>query len=126
LYGAEEELALEHDRIEALAIADRSQAARQAWLRRHPPRRTPAQPEQNDVVFAALEAACAYCGKPMAVADAARYRAAAAGIARSAPMAGGYALLSPLPAMPHDASPCASWGQVAVTSKWVVYEKATS
>jgi hypothetical protein len=62
-----EELALEHGRIEALAIANRSQAARQARLRRHPPQRNSAKPEQNDVAFTALEAACLYCGKPMAV-----------------------------------------------------------
>lgn len=67
LYGTGEELALEHDRIEALALADRSQAARLARQRRHPPTRVPAPPEQNDVTFTALEAACPYCGKPVAV-----------------------------------------------------------
>jgi Helix-turn-helix domain len=67
LYGAGEELALERDRIEALAMAARSQAARQARQRRHPPPQTPVQPEQNDVTFTALEAACPYCGKPVAV-----------------------------------------------------------
>jgi transcriptional regulator with XRE-family HTH domain len=67
LYGAAEELAFEHDRIEALVMAARSQAARQARQRRHPPPRAPAPPEQNDVTFTALEAACPYCGKPVAV-----------------------------------------------------------
>ena len=67
LYGAGEELAIEHDRIEALAAAARSQAARQARQRRHPPAQAHGQPEQNDVTFTALEAACPYCGKPVAV-----------------------------------------------------------
>jgi hypothetical protein len=67
LYGEGEELALAHDRVEALAVAARSRAARQARQRRHPPPQTPEQPEQNDVTFTALEAACPYCGKPVAV-----------------------------------------------------------
>jgi len=67
LYGAGEELALEHDRIEALAMAARSQAARQARQRRHPPPPGTPQPADSDVTFTALEAACPYCGKPVAV-----------------------------------------------------------
>jgi transcriptional regulator with XRE-family HTH domain len=67
LYGAGEDLALEHDRIEALALAARSQAARQARQRRHPTPQPPARPEQTEITFTALEAACPYCGKPVAV-----------------------------------------------------------
>lgn len=67
LYGAGEDLALEHDRIGALALAARSQAARQARQRRHPPPQIPAPPKQNDATFTVLEAACPYCGKPVAV-----------------------------------------------------------
>ena len=66
LYGAGEELALEHDRTGALALAARSQAARQARRRRHPPP-AGAPPEQNDVTSTALETACPYCRKPVAV-----------------------------------------------------------
>jgi len=67
LYAIGDELAVEHDRIEALALAARSQAARQARQRRHPPPQTAVPPEQHEVTFTALEAACPYCGKPVAV-----------------------------------------------------------
>ena len=67
LYGAGEELALEHDRVEALALAARSHAARQARQRRHPPPPVPAPPEQNEVTVTAVETACPHCRKPVAV-----------------------------------------------------------
>jgi transcriptional regulator with XRE-family HTH domain len=67
LYGTGDDLAAEHDRTEVLALAARSQAARQTRQRRHPPPRAPALPEQNDVTVTALEAACPYCGKPVSV-----------------------------------------------------------
>lgn len=65
LYGTGETLALAHDRIEALAAAARSQAARQARQARQPP--LPAQAEDAETTFAVTEAACPYCGKPVAV-----------------------------------------------------------
>jgi len=65
LYGAGEQLALAHDRIEALAAAARSQAARQARQARQPPMTAPA--EEAEITFAVVEAACPYCGKPVAV-----------------------------------------------------------
>jgi len=65
LYGAGEQLALAHDRIEALVAAARSQAARQARQARQPP--AMAQAEETEVTFAVMDAACPYCGKPVAV-----------------------------------------------------------
>jgi len=61
LYGAGEQLALAHDRVEALAAAARSQAARQA---RQPPAMTQ---EETEVTFAVSEGTCPYCAKPVAV-----------------------------------------------------------
>jgi hypothetical protein len=65
LYGAGEQLALAHDRIEALAAAARSQAARQARQARQPP--AMAQPEETETAFAVSEGTCPYCGNPVAV-----------------------------------------------------------
>jgi hypothetical protein len=65
LYGAGEALALAHDRIEALAAAARSQAARQARQNRQMP--AAAQEEDTEVTFAVSEGTCPYCGKPVAV-----------------------------------------------------------
>ena len=65
LYGAGEELALAHDRIEALAAAARSQAARRARQARQPP--MTAQAEETEVTFAVVAAACPHCGKAVAV-----------------------------------------------------------
>ena len=71
LYGAGAELAYEHDRIEALAAAARTQAARQARQHRqahHPPPPGIATPaEESDVTVTALETACPHCAKPVAV-----------------------------------------------------------
>jgi len=69
LYGAGDELALEHDRIDALAAAARSQAARRARQDRHtdPLPGVAAQAEETDVTFLAAEATCPSCGKPVAV-----------------------------------------------------------
>ena len=69
LYGAGDELALEHDRIDALAAAARNQAARRAQQDRHtgPPPGIAAQAEESDVSFMAVEATCPSCGKPVAV-----------------------------------------------------------
>jgi transcriptional regulator with XRE-family HTH domain len=64
LYGAGEQLALAHDRIEALAAAARSQAARQARQARQP--LVMAQ-EETEITFAVSEGTCPYCGKPVAV-----------------------------------------------------------
>ena len=64
LYGAGEQLALAHDRIEALTAAARSQAARQARQARQPP--AMAQ-EETEVTFAVSEGTCPYCSKPVAV-----------------------------------------------------------
>jgi len=65
LYGAGEQLALAHDRIEALAAAARSQAARQARQARQPP--ATAQAGEAEITFAVSEGTCPYCGKPVAV-----------------------------------------------------------
>ncbi|SRR6266542_3193853 len=65
LYGAGEQLALAHDRIEALAAVARSQTARQARQARQPP--MTGQTEETEMTFAVVEAACPYCGKPVAV-----------------------------------------------------------
>src|SRR5260370_35760722 len=65
LYGAGEQLALAHDRIEALAAAARSQAARQARQARQLPATAPA--EETEITFAGSEGACPDCGKPGAV-----------------------------------------------------------
>jgi hypothetical protein len=64
LYGAGEHLPLAHDRVEALAVAARSQAARQA----RQARRAPAMAQdESEVTFAVSEGTCPYCGKPVAV-----------------------------------------------------------
>lgn len=65
LCGAGEEVALAHDGIGALAAAARSQAARQARQARQPP--MAAQAEETEITFAVAEAACPFCGKPVAV-----------------------------------------------------------
>jgi hypothetical protein len=65
LYGAGEQVALAHDRIEALAAVARSQAARRARQARQLP--AAAQAEETEITFAAVEAACPYCGKPVGV-----------------------------------------------------------
>lgn len=65
LYGAGEQLALAHDRIEALAAAARSQAAQPARQAPQPP--ATAQAEEAQITFAVSEGACPYCGKPVAV-----------------------------------------------------------
>jgi len=69
LYGAGDELAAEHDRIEALAAVARSQAARQARRARlgdDPPPGIAAHGEENEVTVA-VEASCPCCGMPVAV-----------------------------------------------------------
>jgi hypothetical protein len=70
LYGAGDEVPAERDRIEALAAAARSQAARQAWRARlgdYPPPGIAARAGETEVTVTALEASCPCCGKPVAV-----------------------------------------------------------
>ena len=70
LYGAGDELADEHDGIEAFAIAARSQAARRARRARHndlPPPGVAAGADETETAFTAVEAACPHCRKPVAV-----------------------------------------------------------
>ena len=69
LYGAGDQLAHEHDRIEALVAAVRGQAAEQARQARHgdQPLGIAAHAEETEVAFAAVEAACPHCRKPVAV-----------------------------------------------------------
>lgn len=67
LYGAGDELALAHDRVEALAAAARSQAARRARQARLPGSAAAVLAEENAATFSVLEAACPYCRKPVAV-----------------------------------------------------------
>ena len=73
LYGTQDELADENDRIDALAAAARHQAARQARHREQPPGVT-ANAEETELAFTAMEAACPHCRKPVAAqhGDAAR------------------------------------------------------
>ncbi len=66
LYRVGDRLALAHDRIEALADAARSQAARQDRQRRRPAVPEPATHEGATTVTD-LDAACPYCAKPMTV-----------------------------------------------------------
>jgi hypothetical protein len=70
LYGAGDEVAAEHDRIEALVAAARSQAAlqaRRAWLRDHPPVGGAVLAEESEAAVTAVEASCPGCGKPVVV-----------------------------------------------------------
>jgi folate-binding Fe-S cluster repair protein YgfZ len=70
LYGAGNELAHEHDRIEALGAAARTLAAQQARQARHgdqPPAGIVAHAEETETAFTAVEAACPHCRKPVAV-----------------------------------------------------------
>lgn len=63
LHGAGDQLALVHDRIDALADAARTQAARQ---NRHPAAATPPTRESATAVVD-LDTGCPHCARPIAV-----------------------------------------------------------
>jgi hypothetical protein len=65
LYGTEDgELAKAHDRIEALRAGARTQPARRPGAG---PGLTTAQEEATNLAYAALDASCPHCHKPVAV-----------------------------------------------------------
>lgn len=64
LYGTKDELAKAHDRIEALRAGARAQPARRPGAG---PGLTTAQEEATNLAYAALDAACPHCHKPVAV-----------------------------------------------------------
>jgi hypothetical protein len=71
LYGAGDDLAHDHDHIQALTAAARAETARASRQARHADHPLPpavaAPAEETEVTFTAVEAPCPSCGKPVAV-----------------------------------------------------------